>query len=402
MGAKLSPNLTILFDTLAAVGLVAALGVVSLVDQAMQRKLDDHKDGTLEVVEVTDGKGPIVRKDLRLAVTPPVFDDMGKLLDGLGKGYKYDVLPLETLDDPAVLKPYNVVFFTCGDSAKKWLGKKVGTSERGGDIYDPNLEMLGKLRDSLRTFVSNGGTLYASDLRLAQVGFAFQEFVVSQPERGKKQTVKAEVVTPELVKLLGPTVTLGFDQPEWYSAPFGGKGCEVLLKGQFENLEGKQCESPLMVRFPLDKGTVIFTSFHNEKTQSEIAEKLLRFLVFSAVMAESESFVTKQSAKDGFKASPGALIGTPKVGQPSEHGYDCSGSPARLRFALTLPPGSGARLRLRIVDPQGRFFEKEITSTFLGDVRSPADGHWTYSVTPLELPYENFVFTVSVSEKVKE
>jgi hypothetical protein len=400
MAANRSLNFVRPYDALAAAGLLVVLGIVLFVDKAI-RPPKLLADGDL-VLEEKTGPEAVVQKSLRLAVTPPQFDDMGKLLRGLGKGYSYDDLPLDKLLDPDGLKPYNVVFFTCGGVPPNWLGNRVGSSQRGGEIHEINVEVYNKLRDNLRTFVSEGGTLYASDLRYNEVAYSFPEFRSSSADLGKPQSVQAEVVMPELVRLLGSAVSLDFDKPDWCPAQFSGKDCEVLLKGRFENMQSTKCEGPLMVRFRFGKGTVIFTSFHNEKTQGEVAEKLLRFLVFTAVTAESESFVTKQSAEDGFRRSgPGALIGAPKVGQPSEHTYDCSGSPARLRFALALA-GTGARLRLRIADPRGRFFEKEVKSTFLGDVRNPASGRWTYLITPLELPYENFAFTVSISEKAKE
>ena len=382
------------YDVLAAASLMVALGFAIVVDRSMAKRLPAPPATTLDVEEVAALKRPIAEKPLRLAVTPPVYDDMGVLLHGLGKGYAYDDLPMDKLLDAGSLKPYNVVFFTCGGVPESWLGAEVGVSQRGDEIHNPNMEVFSKLRDALRAFVSEGGTLYASDLRYNQIAMVFPEFCSPTLDKGKPQTVQAEVVIPELAKLLGSTVPLEFDKPEWCPAGFAGEGCEVLLKGKFENMEGKQCESPLMVRFHCGKGTVIFTSFHNEKTQGEVAEKLLRFLVFAAVTAESESFVTKQSADDGFqRSSPGTLIGAPKVGEPIEHNYECSGSPAKLRYALVFS-GGGARLRLKITDPQGLSFEKDVTSTFMGDVRNPANGHWTYSVTPLELPYENFPFSV--------
>lgn len=303
------------YDALAAAGLLVVLGITLAVDRAMKAQPEEPSgSSTLEVVEVTAGREPATPKPLRLAVTPREYDDMGKLLHALGKGYTYDDLPLDKLLDPEGLKPYNVVFFTCGCVPEHWLMKeKVGVSERGAEIHAPNTEVYDKLRDNLRKFVSAGGTLYASDWRFSDIAGAFSEFVSSSGAKGKSQTVQAVVVMPELAKLLGSTVSLDFDKPEWCPADFAGKESEVLLKGRFESMDGKRCESPLMVRFRYGKGTVIFTSFHNEKTQGDVAEKLLRFLVFMAVIAESESFVIKQSAEDGFRrSSPGALIGTPR------------------------------------------------------------------------------------------
>ena len=46
-----------------------------------------------------------------------------------------------------------------------WLGRKIGKGDRPGtDVYEPNEEKLARVYESLRQFVSRGGTLYASDL----------------------------------------------------------------------------------------------------------------------------------------------------------------------------------------------------------------------------------------------
>ena len=39
----------------------------------------------------------------------------------------------------------------------------------------------------------------------------------------------------------------------------------VYLKGRFRTTAGVTIDAPLLVKFPFGKGTVLFTSFHNEK-----------------------------------------------------------------------------------------------------------------------------------------
>ena len=50
----------------------------------------------------------------KLAVTPASFDDMGRLLQELGQGFQYDVLPEADLAT-GKLKKYDVVFLTCAE-----------------------------------------------------------------------------------------------------------------------------------------------------------------------------------------------------------------------------------------------------------------------------------------------
>ena len=43
--------------------------------------------------------------------------------------------------------------------------------------------------------------------------------------------------------------------------------------------------------------------------------------------------------------------------------------------------------------------EKEGTSTFTIEVPEAAAGKWHYTVTPVEVPYPNFPFSLTVGEK---
>ncbi len=83
--------------------------------------------------------------------------------------------------------------------------------------------------------------------------------------------------------MLGPDIVLHFKSERWRPAAFRGDDVSVLLKGQLKTTAGVSIEAPLAVRFPLGKGTVIFTSFHSEGHVSDVEAKLLRFLALKAV-----------------------------------------------------------------------------------------------------------------------
>jgi hypothetical protein len=59
----------------------------------------------------------------------------------------------------------------------------------------------------------------------------------------------------------------------------------------------------------------------------------------------------------------------------------------------------GAKLKLTIVGPDGKRLEKEGVETITIDVRDAAVGDWTYTVTAIKIPNENFPFTVTVGQK---
>ena len=70
---------------------------------------------------------------------------------------------------------------------------------------------------------------------------------------------------------------------------FTGNDVQVLIRGTYKSVDAEQIEAPLLVKFRQGKGTVIFTSFHNEAQNSQQELQLLRYLVFSAVTAKEEA-----------------------------------------------------------------------------------------------------------------
>jgi hypothetical protein len=88
----------------------------------------------------------------RIAVSQPIYDDMGKLLDKLGKGYEYKTLTPDELRSRDWVERFDILFLTCAS--------EVGQSDGG-------------MEEALRAFVGHGGTLYASDLRLPLLTRAF-------------------------------------------------------------------------------------------------------------------------------------------------------------------------------------------------------------------------------------
>src|SRR5262249_36695619 len=153
-------------------------------------------------------------------------------------------------------------------------------------------------------------------------------------------------------------------------------------------------DAPLMVKFPVGQGNVLFTSFHNEKQNSTDELKLLKYLVLSTVMAGVESRVSRSMISGGFSPQRKTLLSA-KPGDPSvTPTYD----PARagaLQFTLGFE-ARGASLRLEVVSPRGERFVKQGTSTLAIDVADAAAGRWRYTAVAEHLPYPDFPFTLAV------
>jgi|SRR5271157_342587 len=354
-------------DAAVAIALVAAMVVIYRLDQR------------IDVVTQVTPKPQTVSKPLTMAVTtPPEFDDMGKLLISLGKGYDtFDTISVENLDDVTRLKKYDVLFLTCRTNMPK---------------------LLPKLKLALRDYVSSGGTLYASDLWYPLIADTFIEFAVPNwPVSGKKQEVTAEVVDPGLRDVLGSELQLKFELDYWMPAAFAGDTLTTIVRGRYTSTKDESLEAPLLVKFPLKKGIVIFTSFHNASQNDESERKLLRYLVFMAATAGEDAKITETIASGGFSPKKQNIL-TASSDNPSVTQTYQSTKGGRLKFALGFA-NRGARLRLTIKGPDGRtVVEKEGPETFFHEIVNAPIGEWICTVTALEVPYANFPFQLTIAE----
>lgn len=392
--------LNIAADIGLVVGLIAALGFVFLFDRLANVDTPAESSSLLEVVEVATSAARPPRK-LRLSVTPQPaqFDDVGSLLDTLGDGYTYRPLPLEQLTEATALAEIDVLFITCSGVPRSWLDQPTGdSSARGLTQYSPNKAVFEKLKTNLREYVRRGGVIYASDLQFLQISDCFSEFVdTEQVAPGARQKVTAEVVDAGLRELLGSTIELNFDQKGWYPAAFLREKSGVFLQGEFETLEGDRKTAPLLVKFSFGDGAVIFTSFHNEKQNSAKEIALLRYLVFTAVTAESEAKATQMMVKGGFSPAKRNLFSTSATEQSAAQTYHCS-KRGPLQFVLGFP-NQGARLKLTVTSPSGKTAEKSGDSTFNVEIADAEVGDWKYAVTAIQIPNDNFPYTVTVGQK---
>ncbi len=362
------------YQLITDIGVGAALLVAVAAVFGLDRKgsVELKQQPQLKVEEVAASEPP---KPLRLAVTPPKYDNMGKLLDTLGQGYHYSSISMADLDDPKRLAEFDVVFLTCAETK---------------DVDRRTVE-------SLREFVAKGGTLYASDLRFRLIAEAFPEVVDrATVNEGRAGEVTADVVDKSLADQLGRSVPLHFDLAQWRPAAFAGPDVKIYLRGEYRPMRGSPTEAPLLVKFAHREGSVIFTSFHNEKQSTETELKLLKHLVFAAVTAKIEAKIAKRMVSGGFSPQQQSLLSA-SAGSPSVTQKYHLSKPAALQFALGFA-NQGAKLRLTVVSPDGRRHEKEGKDTFTVEIPDGPAGEYTYTVTAVEVPYPNFPFTLTIGE----
>ena len=393
-----------LIDAAAALGLLLALGLVFLFGRgsAVTAGRKPTKASSVEVIQ-SEVAAPATntRTSLRLAVTTPPwknFDDMGGLLDSLGAGYHYTPISLDDLLDANRLSKFDVVFAACASAPREWMERRLRKAERANTaVFAAKPEIVDRLRESLRNFVSQGGTLYASDYQFDLLRIAFDDLVdPSKVGSGGKQTLQADVVDSGLKKRLGPTIQLLFDKSGWRPAAFTGSEVTTYLQGTYRLLDGQRQTGPLLVTFPVERGMVVFTSFHNNAQSSEVEKELLRYLVFTTITAREEARIAQTMVHGGLSPQERNLLSASSDAQPVSDTY-LSTKGGHLQFVLGFEE-RGARLRLEVVGPDGRKQEKAGGKTIAIDIAEAKPGPWKYTITPVTVPYTNFPFTLTIGE----
>jgi hypothetical protein len=393
-------------DGFWAIGLLLVLGLVFAYDRGRTSKVVEvvpQAAPTVTKTEKTIQTPDVVIQPLRLAVTTfkPLYDDMGTLLDTLGPGYRgYKTLDMNELLDKKSYKDIDVMFVTCSPVPADWLeAAEIGAEARPGTISSrPKPEIVDRLKDNLREFVGQGGTLYASDWQFSLIAFAFREFI--DPERaneGAVQTVTANAEDESLRKIIGDRLELRFDLGAWKPAAFYEKKVSVLLRGDYQTTTGRTRNAPLLVKFPFERGTVIFTSFHNEKQNSELETKLLKYLVFTTILAKTEAKMTETLVQGGFKQAGRSLLSV-SSGVPSiTETYQCTKA-GPIRFSLGFE-NRDAQMKLTVIGPDGVSHEQEGISPLVVDIPNGAVGDWKYTITALKTPFDNFPYALSIGQK---
>lgn len=165
------------------------------------------------------------------------WDDIGQVLQSMGVDFE----PFESQYDAAIL------FANCGTPDRLDAGR-------------------------VRSFVENGGCLYASDRQAATVIAAFPELFMEVDAIASGNLV-ARVEDQELASIIGSVVTIHFDTD----------GRVLDSSDGFTILRDPASGRPIMIEVPAGKGAVFFTSFHNHAQASKKERELLQLLVLKQI-----------------------------------------------------------------------------------------------------------------------
>jgi hypothetical protein len=332
--------------------------------------LPEKPKSTLAEVELTQTK----QRTLKLGVNGKGYDDVGAILTSLGKGYSFATLANLDLEDADRLKQFDVIFLNCG-----------------GQVGRVDLT-----QKALREFIAAGKTIYASDLQYDLIASTFPDAADAKAQsKGTNGTYDAEVLDRGLQELLGKTVELTFNLGGWQAAAFRGNGVAPILTATDNGRLKKG--TPLLVKFTQGQsGTVFFTSFHNSAIASDTAKKLLRYLVFSAVIADAEGRVMKVLKREDFNVKPPELLTAPDAAWSVTRTH-VQKKDGVFRVGLGFN-NEGAEVRLVIEGPDGTRLEKVGKDAFIAEVRYGPPGEWKITLSMKTLPYPNFPISLVVAD----
>lgn len=252
----------------------------------------------------------------RLAVLTGDYDNIGAIIEDLGfehdiycGSWAYDRPAHQLLADAALLNTYSILFINCAS---------------GIDFRATNPEME-QIKENIRGYVRNGGSIYVSDLAVDWVGQLWPEkvnFLISNPRervqpdccvcttdcdescfvdpptapsydcdrpndlpqecrepvgpsgRGGLGEFTGQVVSPFLQQFVESNdLPIAFDAGGWVQIESVAEDVEVLVN---------TADRPMMVLFEpyLGGGRVAYTSFHNHVQATESMLQILRALVF--------------------------------------------------------------------------------------------------------------------------
>lgn len=313
----------------------------------------------------------------QLAVTPRGYDDIGQVLRELGEGYEFEQISLDSLKDVSYLQRFQVVFINC---SWRCLTQNVL-----------------KAASSIRRYVENGGTLYASDWAGELVQRAFPEYVRIANDRGEAQTVNATVIDDALASIVGRSLSLRFNAPGWFPIESVAGNVTVYMIGSYRDMSGLIHEGrPLLISFRHGNGFVVFTCFHNEPQLSDVEKKLLQFLVVRPITFElSEKANSLLVAKRGTAVRE--FIGTISSGRISPPYSITLKEKASLLIVLTWSGGDGEfEIHVRAVDGKTLQSVRGQNPPITIETEELPPHTYIVRLTALQTPFENTPYVLRI------
>ncbi|MFC1996967.1 family 16 glycoside hydrolase [Chloroflexota bacterium] len=323
---------------------------------------------------------------ISIAVTPQGWDNIGAILTNMG--YDWTQISDSDLNNYSNIKQYDVIFANCSSVA---------------NTNGPNAI------ESLRQFVSSGGSFYASDWAYTYVSNAFPNYINfygANPKIGSSGYVNADIVDVGLANYLNPdnppnSVNLKYNLSSWVVIDNVAPNTTVHLQGDVKTSGVVLNNKPLTVSFspfPENSGKVIYTTFHNEAQLNDLQKKLLEYFVLipttSNLADEAEQVV---SAKGAYIKQTN--INTIDPGETSSPFSYYLSEESDLVISMNWP---GSYMRMSIQSPDGSppNVVEGFSPPIYVEIQDAQPGLWQYQVTAVDVPYNNYPYVVILGDGI--
>ena len=337
--------------------------------------------------------GQIARADVltppsggKLAVTPEQYDDMGAVLQKLG--YTADVINEEDLKSAAKLSTYDAIYINCSSSID--------------GVIDEAAAVVAE-------YVRNGGVVYASDFAQSLISKAFPGKInfyngSDGAKAGVTGVVQAKIVDAGLASVIGKAqVEINFDLPNWVVIDSAGTGTQVHMTapvGVFDSSDYSQSnkslpDKPLVVTFREGKGSVLYTSFHNEAQTSTDVGKILNWFAIWAKSGKTTQAARTEAEQGGNKVLQ-EIIDSINPSEAKTYAITSTGD-SEVAFVLNF---GGSALSFKVTDASGKkvINEKVSEPPFTKKVQL-TKGIYNIEIGGVDVPQENYPFTLAMGGK---
>lgn len=130
--------------------------------------------------------------DLRIAVTPKGYDDIGAVMQQLE--YPHRQVKETLLCHAGKLSEFDVLFINCGSRCRNHASKASNT---------------------LKKYVADGGTIYASVYASDYIAAAFSTAIRFAGKHGNKGKIAGQIADKGLHAQMGDKIQLTFDMGSW-------------------------------------------------------------------------------------------------------------------------------------------------------------------------------------------
>jgi len=217
---------------------------------------------------------------IRIGVTRPSHDNVGQILNFFGSGVGFYVLSDDDLGDLERLREFYAIFINCG--SHNYVVPRV-----------------------LRSYVEQGGVVYASDLAASRLTSAFSGMFEYETVDPSLTVRDANIPHPSLASHMGiDYLDVEFNMGGWRVITELSEDATVYIEGRVPG----HGTVPLAISFGYGEGTVFFTSFHNNAQATSYMIDFIEYLVFRIKFIEADRNLSLRAEADGFEYQ-GAVFG---------------------------------------------------------------------------------------------